>query len=157
MQQRPEPGHTAARSISSHSSEKKPVTQVPRHRLLAGISGSFFFCTLSFFSSFFSTFTSFLDSEVSITSSSSWSSSISSASSSLSLLPSWHLLSFFGIMSSLGVFSLSSKTFLATQHLRSALHRWSTSRIASQKQEILLATHTPGHDFRELLLLFSPM
>ena len=54
-QQRPFPGHTALRSISSQSSEKKPVTQVPWHRSSGGISGLRIFC-FSSFSSFFSSF-----------------------------------------------------------------------------------------------------
>ena len=155
MQHRPLPGQMADLSISSHSRLKKPVTQVPWHRASSGISsgsedldGFFFF--------FFSLSTSMVveDSAVSITSPSSSSSSSSSVASSFFFLsesselsfPSLHLLSSLGIISSFGVSSsLSSNTFLATQHRRSDLQRLGTSRIASQKQEILLATQTPGH------------
>ena len=81
MQHRPLPGQTADLSISSQSREKKPVTQVPRHRTFCGILESEFFSSSSSSSSLSSTVTSFLDSEVSITSSSSSSSSTFSSSS----------------------------------------------------------------------------
>jgi len=132
----------------------------------------FFFFFLLFFSGFsevssssFSTSMVVELSAVSITSSSSSSSSSSFSCSSFcsfffssvslfssAVFPSLHRLSFLGIISSLGVSSSSSNIFLATQQRRSDLQRLGTSRIASQKQEILLATQTPGHVLSELLL-----
>ena len=100
MQHRPEPGHTADLSISSHNREKKPVTQVPRHLTFWGISvffdsdvfmiSSSSSLSSSLSSSSFSSIFSFLSFE-DCSSSSSFSSSSSSS-------PSLHLSSSLGMI-----------------------------------------------------------
>ncbi len=141
MQQRPLPGHLTDRSISSHRSAKKPVTQVPLHRLpllmpplglgrgfLVAFVGGFLRGTQLLIICFVSMIIkgNYLVVVVVVV-----------------VFLTGLLLDCPGTMSSGG--GLPPKSCLATQHLRSDLHSPPMSRMASQNPERRSATHTPGH------------